>query len=149
MDIEQYYHCAPTVHPTTVAAIISVESRGNPFAIFDNKLKIPFYPKTRGVAYQIASALISSGHSVDIGMMQINSQHIKPMNLSLHSLFDPCYNISVGGKILTDNYYRYLKNSPETDALRKAISAYNTGHPFRGELYVSKVGLAAKKIASP
>lgn len=148
IDIDEYSHCAPTVHPITVAAIASVESQGNPYAIFDNKLKIPFYPKTRGVAYQLASALLSYGHSIDIGVMQISSQHLKPMNLSLHNLFEPCYSISVGGKILTDNYYRYLKDSPSTEALRKAISAYNTGHPSRGSVYVSKVVAAAKIIAA-
>lgn len=149
MDIDHYYHCAPTVHPTTIAAIVRVESKGNPYAIFDNTLKLSFSPKTRERAYNIANILINYGHSVDVGVMQINSQHLKPMNLSLWSLLDVCYNINVGGKILTDNYRRYLKNSPPDQALSKAVSAYNTGHPYRGSAYVAKVALAAKNDDKP
>jgi type IV secretion system protein VirB1 len=74
-------HCGPFVAQTTTRAIIQVESGGNPLAIGNNNLKKSFAPKTKDEATRLASSFIARGHSVDLGLMQINSLHLEPMKL--------------------------------------------------------------------
>ena len=53
--------------------------------------------------------------------------------MNLNSLFDSCYNISVGSHILTDFYEKHSKTSSSPqETLLKAVSSYNTGHPYKG-----------------
>ena len=48
------------------------------------------------------SALIRAGHSVDLGLMQINYQAwLKPTGFSLERAFDPCTNVRLGTTILS------------------------------------------------
>ena len=134
--------CAPNVSPATTTAIITIESRGNPLAIGDNTTHKSYSPKNAESAVKIAQSLLDQKHSIDIGLMQVNSAHIKSMHLNLTSLFDSCYNISVGSRILTDFYVKHSKTSPNfQEALLKAISSYNTGNPYKGYYngYVSKI----------
>jgi len=134
--------CGPDVHPATTQAIIEVESAGNPLAIHDNISKSVFKPSTKEEAVKIASYLIAKGHSVDMGLMQINSQHIRKKDLDLGKLFEPCYNIKTGTKILADFYRLHRRNNPhEPDdiVLLKALSSYNTGTPYGGKSYVGKI----------
>jgi type IV secretion system protein VirB1 len=134
--------CGPGVHPATTQAIIEVESAGNHLAIHDNISKSAFKPSSKEEAIKIASHLIAQGHSVDMGLMQINSQHLKKKDLDLEQLFEPCYNIKTGTKILADFYNHHRRNNPnEPDdiILLKALSSYNTGTPYNGKSYVSKI----------
>lgn len=134
--------CAPNVSPVTTTAIITIESKGNQFAIGDNTTHKSYSPKDAKSAVKIAQSLLNQKHSIDIGLMQVNSTHIKSMHLNLASLFDSCYNISVGSRILTDFYVKHSKTSSSSqEALLKAISSYNTGNPYRGYYngYVSRM----------
>jgi len=77
-----------------------------------------------------------------MGLMQINSQHLRKKDLNLEQLFEPCYNIRTGTKILADFYNHHRKNNPnEPDdiILLKSLSSYNTGTPYNGKSYVSKI----------
>ena len=38
-------HCAPTVAPSTMTAIVQVESGGDPLAIGDNTTRRSYYPR--------------------------------------------------------------------------------------------------------
>ena len=134
--------CGPAVDPATTRAIIQVESGGNPLAIGDNTLRQSFAPKTTREAVSRAKALIARGHSVDLGLMQINSSHLAPMRLSLDDTFDPCRNIRAGTSILADFYRRYQDGNP-TYTLMKALSAYNTGQAWKGAGYVNRILTAA------
>jgi len=73
--------------------------------------------------------------------MQINSQHLRKKALDLEQLFEPCYNIKTGTKILAEFYY--LIEETITRAGRyyslKSLSSYNTGTPYNGKSYVSKI----------
>ena len=134
--------CGPGVHPATTQAIIEVESSGNHLAIHDNISRSSYKPATKAQAIRIASTLIDQGHSVDIGLMQINSHHIRRKDLDLAGLFEPCYNIGTGTRILADFYHCERKKNPhEPDdiVLLKALSSYNTGTPYTGKAYVSKI----------
>lgn len=134
--------CGPAVAPTTTQAIIRVESGGNPLAIGDNNLRKSFSPGSKREAVSLATQLIARGHSVDLGLMQINSQHLAPMRLSLDDVFDPCRNVGAGTVILSGFYQRYKTGEPSY-SLMKALSAYNTGQAWKGEGYVNRILAAA------
>ena len=143
--------CAPNVAPTTMLAIIKVESRGNPLAINVNGQKrLARQPSSLNEAITWADWLISRGYSVDMGLTQVNSQHLKRLGLSARTVFDPCLNVAAGGRILTENYTDAShKFGVGQAALRAAISAYNTGNHTAGlrNGYVSKVTTAAGQSA--
>jgi type IV secretion system protein VirB1 len=134
--------CGPGVHPATTQAIIEVESGGHSLAIHDNISRSSFRPSTKEEAVRIASDLIRKGHSVDMGLMQINSQHLRKKDLDLEQLFEPCYNIKTGTKILAEFYNHHRRNNPQEPddiILLKALSSYNTGTPYNGKSYVNKI----------
>ncbi|MBP9219492.1 MAG: transglycosylase SLT domain-containing protein, partial [Sterolibacterium sp.] len=95
--------------------------------------------------------LMARGYSVDLGLAQVNSRHLKRFGLPASMLFDPCTNIAVGARILMENYAQAShKYADSQDALRAAISAYNTGNHTAGlsNGYVRKVATAAGRVAA-
>lgn len=126
--------CAYNTHPDTVKAIIQVESAGNPYAIGvnfggSNGRK----PNNANEAALIARNLIANGKNIDMGLMQINSANMRRLGLSTEAMFDPCTNIRIGTKILSANYAQAVDiYGPGENALRAALSAYNTGSMVKG-----------------
>jgi type IV secretion system protein VirB1 len=134
--------CGPDVHPATTQAIIEVESAGNPLAIHDNETGKSYSPATPDKAAAIAAHLLAQGHSLDMGLMQINSQHLKKKSINYARLFDPCFNIQTGTRILADFYRHHSRNNPKDPPdliLLKSLSSYNTGTPYQGKHYVNKI----------
>ena len=68
--------CAPSVHVDTLAAVARAESRFETNAINDNSARRHYAPPDRAAASAIAVRLIGLGHSVDLGLMQINSANL-------------------------------------------------------------------------
>jgi len=134
--------CGPAVSPETTQAIIQVESGGNHLAIGDNTLKRSFSPKNTAEAIELASRLLAQGHSIDMGLMQVNSCHIPSLKLTLEELFDPCQNIRIGTTILAE-FYRQHQSADPAQSLFRALSAYNTGQAWKGAGYVNKILEAA------
>ncbi|WP_045761423.1 lytic transglycosylase domain-containing protein [Xanthomonas albilineans] len=136
--------CSIGVHPQTVQAIIKYESGGNPYAI-NNQVR-SFYPNRLEDAQRIAVEQVRAGRSTDIGLMQINSQHLRKFSVTPVDLLDPCINIRVGTTILSKNYAQtWAKYHAEKPALLGALSMYNTGSDLRGlsNGYVGWVSQAA------
>lgn len=152
--------CAPTVHPETMAAVISAESRGQQFAIADaGPVKMPwaqrkllvrsYYLGSLELAVAKATELISGGHTVSLGLAQVNDRNLHKLGLSVRDVFEPCTNLAAGGKILTDFYQKAMqKFGPGSRALRASISAYNSGDWMRGE-NEGYVGLVYKQVGRP
>jgi len=137
-----YGTCGPEVHPATTQAIVEVESSGNPLAIHDNDTGTSYTPSTRSHAVEIASRLLARRHSIDIGLMQINSWHLRRRKIDCDSLFDPCFNIKTGTEILAAFYRTHQQKNPSDPpdlTLLKSLSSYNTGTPYNGTRYVSKI----------
>lgn len=136
--------CAPNVQYQTMASIARVESGFNPYAVGDNTTGQSYMPGTYGEAVRIASDLIARGHSVDMGIVQVNSVHLRDYGLSVPQLLAPCTNARIGGVILGDAYAHAANVfGPGKTALAHAISAYNTGSLYAGAPYVRKVVNAA------
>lgn len=137
-------HCAPTVAPSTMTAIVQVESDGNPLAIGDNTARRSYNPHDRASAEALARRLLGAGHSLDVGIAQIDSMNFAGFGLSLHSIFDPCINLSVGARILSDDYAFAARHFGDGQlALRHAIGMYNTGRLNGGARYIGRVLAAA------
>jgi len=135
-SIEMMQHCAPSVAPATLAAIIQVESGGNSLALGVNaprhrirKLKPHSIPE----AAFLARYYIDLGYSVDLGLMQINSNNLKGLGLTIEEVLEPCQNLQAGSRILTRSYQGAVKRYGEGQpALKAALSAYNTGNYEQG-----------------
>lgn len=143
--------CSTGVAPSTMAAIIKVESAGNPWAIGDNTTKSRVTPTPRNAeeAIAIATDLINKGHNLDLGLSQINSANLRAYKVSVRDIFDPCTNITVGSSILSNFYIKSVAKYGEGEkSLFHALSAYNTGSFFKGPTYVTKILKAAGSNAS-
>jgi type IV secretion system protein VirB1 len=148
----------PSVSSRTLWEIIKVESAFNDTAININTPGIKI-PKERSLQESIvlSKELILKRASIDIGLMQINSENLRAYNLSVEDAFDPCQNIRVGSQILKANYDRASESLGSGQAaLKAALSAYNTGN-FRagfsngyvGKYYGEKVVLKRTKPSPP
>lgn len=145
--------CAPTVHPETMAAVVSAESRGHQFAIADaGPVNLPWaqrkalvrslYPGSLQEAVSTAQSLIAQGHTVSLGVAQVNDRNLARLGVSIKDVFDPCTNLALGGRILTDFYERAVTQFGQGPAaLNAALSAYNSGDWVRGakDGYVARV----------
>jgi type IV secretion system protein VirB1 len=137
-------HCAPTVAPSTMTAIVQVESGGNPLAIGDNTARRSYYPHNRAAAERLARRLLDAGHLLDLGIAQIDSMNFAGFGVTAHTIFDPCTNLSVGARILSGDYaFAARRYGDGQVALRHAIGMYNTGRLNGGARYIARVAAAA------
>ena len=134
--------CAPFVAPSTLAAVIQVEAGRNPLAIHVNGLdRQPVPPRSQDEAVATAEHFIALGYSVDLGRMQVNSRNLAMLGVTVAQMLEPhsCDNIRVGADILAGDYGRAVALYGEgQQALRAALSAYNTGSFYRGTSYVAR-----------
>jgi type IV secretion system protein VirB1 len=139
--------CAASVAPDTMRAIISVESRGYIYAINDNTARAAYcvpgsaaYPCSRREAAAIAGRTIALGHSVDVGIAQVNSSNFRAYHVAATDMLEPCENLKAGSAILAAAYRTARARFPDQrEALWHAIMAYNTGSLYAGERYVRSV----------
>jgi type IV secretion system protein VirB1 len=137
-------HCALTVAPSTMTAIVQVESGDNPLAIGDNTTRHSYHPHDRGSAEVLARRLLAAGHSLDVGIAQIDSMNFAGFGVNAHTIFDPCINLSVGARILSDDYaFAAHRYGTGQIALRHALGMYNSGRLDAGARYVTRVLAAA------
>lgn len=150
--------CAPQVHPTTLRALIAVESNGHAFAISDDgpahltweqrkTMLRSFYPSSKDEAVLLAQALLKQGHLVGVGPMQISTRNLTRMGSSLAAALEPCENLRLGAALMVENYLAALQRYKHPQqALLAAISRNNTGSFERGfgNGYVARVIKAAR-----
>lgn len=125
-------NCAPLVSPITMQKIVKIESGGDALALNVNGLRVRLKPKTSAEAAAIARQYIAQGHTVDLGLMQINSTNVARLGYSVEDMFVPCKNLKAGSELLSKSYLRARKSRAPQLALRAALSAYNTGNFVRG-----------------
>ncbi|MFT0546085.1 lytic transglycosylase domain-containing protein [Allopusillimonas ginsengisoli] len=145
--------CAPNIHPLTLQALISHESRTRQYAIGVNRKgkHLQQQPRTLTEATEAAQHLIDQGIDFDAGLGQINVRNWAWLNLDTKTVFDPCRNLEATQTVLAECYARSLsRHKAPQQALRAALSCYNTGNFTRGFTngYVGKV-LANADIKVP
>jgi len=127
-----------------MAAVVAVESGGDALALHDNTLGRSFRARDRAQAATWAGILIGMGHSVDLGLSQIDSSSLGWVGLSVADAFDPCRNLRAGSTILGWDYASAsARFGPGQTALRAALGAYNTGSLYEGAAYVDRILAAA------
>lgn len=120
--------CSPGVSPDMVFDIVSTESGFNEFAVNVNGDFQYDKPDSLLSALDLASRALAQGFSVDLGLMQVNSNNLSRYGVSITEVFDPCTNLSIGSSILYENYQRAVRRYGKSgQALLAALSAYNTG----------------------
>lgn len=132
--------CRAGVDGHLVAAIITVESAGDPWAIGVNVRAgqaAPVYarPRNGAEAVSVVERLLAQGYSVDMGLMQVNSQHLARFGLSVAATFEPCTNINAGARVYREFATAVrgeVSFSTPRQQLEAALSAYNTGSFRRG-----------------
>ena len=151
--------CAPLVHPTTLRALIDVESAGNPYAVSVNRpqalsnagIDPPGFeqPTNAREALQLTRALAEAGFTTSLGLAQINTAHLRKFHLHLTDLFNPCTNLAAAQRILLDCDAAQLSAAvPRSRArLHRTLSCYNTGDFTTGirNNYANTVGRAAMR----
>ncbi|SCX35841.1 lytic transglycosylase domain-containing protein [Agrobacterium rosae] len=141
--------CAPTVHVETLAAIARTESAFHTGAINDNTDRRRYLPRSREEAIALATDLVTvKRHSVDLGLMQVNSANLPSLGLTVADAFDPCKNIAGGARVLVAAYRTPAAGQDTQPALLQALSRYNTGHHAKGfsNGYVAKIQASAEQI---
>ena len=150
--------CAASIHPSTALDVARVESGFNPYAIAeivprarrasgDNPV-ISHLPAGRTDAERIIRRLAIQDRRYSVGLMQITSTNFRHYRVTAIDLLDPCTNLSVFERILSDCYRR-------GGTLKRALSCYYSGDfrtgqlpeaAFSGTSYVQRIGYAS---ASP
>ncbi|CAB4192944.1 type IV secretion system lytic transglycosylase VirB1 [uncultured Caudovirales phage] len=136
--------CAPAVANSTMLAVVQVESRGDPLAIYVNKSTVQ--PRPAATVESAAATVrryVATGHTVDMGLAGINTRTAARLGLSIEQSFDPCANVAAGAAVLAEGYDRGVAEHGEGQrALRAALSAYNTGSLTHGmeNGYVDRYG---------
>jgi type IV secretion system protein VirB1 len=140
--------CGASVAPTTLAAIAKTESNFQTLVVSDNTTHRSRNFESLDGAVAMADSLIRRGHSVDLGLMQINSNNLRWLGYTARDVLDPCKSVSSGALILSHNYVRVRNVANRQIALRHAISQYNTGNTRSGYLngYVRRVEQAARTL---
>ena len=139
--------CAGGVAPETLLSVVKTESGFNAFAIGDNTDRRSYAPATLSDAVALATRLVAAGHSLDLGIAQINTaaRHLQVRGLPLSAAFDVCTGLRVGSEVLAECYGRAPAPEPQA-RLRQALSCYNTGSFDRGAGYAARVWRAAAHV---
>jgi type IV secretion system protein VirB1 len=125
-------HCAPMMDPAMLVGIARQESALDPLTLRDDSTG----EVLRGVGVvEAARRRIAAGHSVDLGLWQINSHNLMLLALGVAEAFEPCPAAAAAARLI------------------KLYSRYNTGAPKRGIAngYAAAVmaSIRAVKAAAP
>ncbi|GMU68375.1 MAG: hypothetical protein AMXMBFR37_07080 [Steroidobacteraceae bacterium] len=157
--------CAPHIDPSTLLAIIAVESAANPHAVSINSperlrgqgIEVPLLsgqPRNADEALQLIAALHASGLQVSVGLAQVNEIHLPALKsefgvTALSDLLEPCTNLKAAAWVL-QGCWSQVGSAPgdltSNGRVHRALSCFNTGHAERGlrNGYVWRVFLAAQ-----
>lgn len=142
--IEMIVQCGELEVPQRVmAAIVQVESGGNPFAIGVVGDSLVRQPRHLQEAMATVKMLESSGKNYSLGVAQVNKKNFSHYGIkTLEDAFDYCTSIKVGARILSECFERSQND------WKKAFSCYYSGNFVTGfkEGYVEKVNNALNAI---
>lgn len=127
------------VEPARLAAIAQAESGFRPLAINVNGGPQVAQPATAEEAARVATALITSGKSVDLGLMQINSTQLARHNLTVAAAFDACASMAAGAAHIAADLRA---------AWTAAHQRYNSGSLTGAPAYAQRISAAMAQIAA-
>ncbi|MDH0640112.1 transglycosylase SLT domain-containing protein [Pseudomonas sp. GD03860] len=125
--------CAPTVHPSTLKALIGNESTFNPYAIGVVGTHLQRQPQSLSEAIATAEQLERDGKRYAMGLGQLLVTNMRARGLSYQDVFEPCRNLQAISNLLVEYYKQALTTSSDKqEALLKAFSMYYSGNELRG-----------------
>ncbi|GKI71314.1 lytic transglycosylase domain-containing protein [Klebsiella variicola] len=140
--------CAASIHPSTSLDVARVESGFHPYAIAeilpDSRGVISHFPTSLPEAIHLTNQLAIQERRYSVGLMQITSTNFRRYAVNARVLLDPCTNLSVFERILSDCYRR-------GGTLKRALSCYYSGNfetgqrpefAFNQTSYVQRIGYA-------
>lgn len=125
--------CAPTVHPSTLKALIGNESTFNPYAIGVVGTHLERQPQSLNEAIATAEKLEREGKRYAMGLGQLLVTNMRAKGLDYSAVFEPCRNLQAISDLLVEYYKQALTTSSDNqEALLKAFSMYYSGNELRG-----------------
>jgi len=154
--------CGANVPVSTLEAIARTESALYPYALSVNRphqlalrngrnrgtITLERQPKSKEEAIAWTNWFLAHGVSVSVGLLQVSSEHVKALHLTVEQLFEPCPNVWAGATLLSLNYAAIARVQGEgLRALNTALSYYNSGTAWLGfrNGYVSQVTARASQ----
>lgn len=137
--------CASQIAPVTMAAIVRVESGGDPLAMWDNTARRGYHPHALNQALVILRRLMAAGHQVDVGIAQVDTENFREYGLTPTTALTACDNLHAGAEILQtawDTARREYPGNPQR-ALFHAFEIYNSGAPIGDRDYANHILAAA------
>ena len=137
--------CAPFVAPSTMSAIVQVESGGRALVILDNATGRDYNPQTVQQGVATIDRLLAEGHrQLDVGIAQVDTENFATYGLTPATALNACTNIRVGANILEAAYRQSAAAyGPGQVALFHAFEAYNSGRLIGDPRYADKILAAA------
>lgn len=136
--------CAPQIATETLAAVVSVESSFQPFAIrINSDHPLADQPSTKAEAIESATILIAEGVDIDLGLGGINSGDLGRLGLTVGNAFDLCLNLEATATLL-EGYYQVALQAGAGAAQAETVmlrSYFGNGDASAGEMvaYDSRV----------
>ena len=124
--------CAPGVAVSTLRAVAAVESHFDPLAVRDNTTHESWAPSSMSAADALAKDRLKQGHSIDIGLMQINSGNLASLGMGVEDAFNACHSLDAAHRILQTAFAAGSSESERQAAILITLSRYNTGKPLAG-----------------
>lgn len=125
--------CAPTVHPSTLKALIGNESTFNPYAIGVVGTHLKRQPQSLNEAIATAEQLEREGKRYAMGLGQLLVTNMRAKGMDYNAVFEPCRNLQAISDLLVEYYKQALTTSSDKqEALLKAFSMYYSGNELRG-----------------
>lgn len=124
--------CAPVVPEWVLRGVARTESNFHPWMLHDNSTHASDSPASLAAAEAEAAAWVAEGHSVDLGLMQINAANLPALGMTIRAALDPCASLAGGAAVLRAAYGAGPVDAGQQAALLMALSIYNTGSPLKG-----------------
>lgn len=137
--------CAAQIAPVTMAAIVRVESGGDPLAMWDNTAHRGYRPQTLPQAVAILRRLMAEGHQLDVGIAQVDTENFRKYGLTPATALNACTNLHAGAEILQAAWDTTRRVYPGNlqQALYHAFEIYNSGAPIGDPSYANHILAAA------
>jgi type IV secretion system protein VirB1 len=126
---------APMIAPDTLVTFAQKESGLDPLAIHDNLDGRSYQPTDINVAEALATRLVSRGHDIDAGFMQVNYRNLLRYDVPIRSAFTIQTSMRIGGQILAAAWQQCA--GEPIARMRCAAQIYNSGKPTGAPAYAT------------
>ncbi|GAA5662150.1 type IV secretion system protein VirB1 [Ochrobactrum sp. 30A/1000/2015] len=127
--VDLAHNCAPSVATETLAGIVSLESRFEPFNIRINSgPPLKQQPASKAEAIEVAAALVAGHQDIQLGLAGLGLDDLSRLNLTIAEAFDPCLNLKATATLLDSTYRRAIRaGADETEAGKIMLQSFYGG----------------------